>query len=101
MSDTRQHVHELIDRLRSSQLVAVAGLLEAMLDPVSRAIANAPPDDEPVADEDRRRSAKVKPGSPSAVVRAFRWRKSLPNSALSPETSPSQPKTPSNAGLPN
>jgi len=55
MSDTRQHVHELIDRLPSSQLVAVAGLLEAMLDPVSRAIANAPPDDEPVADEDRRR----------------------------------------------
>ena len=55
MSDTRQHVHELIDRLPPSQLTAVAGLLEAMLDPVSHAIANAPADDEPVTSDDRRR----------------------------------------------
>jgi hypothetical protein len=55
MSDTRQHVHELIDRLPPTQLTAVAGLLEAMLDPVSHAIANAPADDEPVTGEDRRR----------------------------------------------
>ncbi len=32
MSDTRQHVHELIDELPPTQLTAVAGLLEAMLD---------------------------------------------------------------------
>ena len=32
-SDTRQHIHELIDRLPPTQLVAVAGLLEAMIDP--------------------------------------------------------------------
>ena len=32
MSDTRQHVHELIDRLPPAQLTAVAGLLESMLD---------------------------------------------------------------------
>jgi hypothetical protein len=32
-SDTRQHIHELIDRLPPTQLVAVAGLLEAMVDP--------------------------------------------------------------------
>jgi hypothetical protein len=32
MSDKRQHVHELIDRLPSAQLTAVAGLLETMLD---------------------------------------------------------------------
>jgi hypothetical protein len=55
MSDTRQHVHELIDRLPPSQLTAVAGLLEAMLDPVSLAITDAPQEDEPVTDEDRRR----------------------------------------------
>ncbi len=55
MSDTRQHVHELIDRLPATQLTAVAGLLEAMLDPVSHAVANAPADDEPVTGEDRRR----------------------------------------------
>jgi hypothetical protein len=55
MSDTRQHVHELIDRLPPIQLTAVAALLEAILDPVSHAIANAPADDEPVTGEDRRR----------------------------------------------
>ena len=55
MSDTRQHVHDLIDRLPPIQLTAVAGLLEAILDPVSRAIAEAPDDDEPVTEEDRRR----------------------------------------------
>lgn len=32
MSDTRHHVHELIDRLPAEQLSAVAGLLKAMLD---------------------------------------------------------------------
>lgn len=32
MSDTRQRVHELIDRLPPMQLTAVAGLLEAFLD---------------------------------------------------------------------
>ena len=32
MSDTRQRVHELIDRLPSSQLTALDGLLESMLD---------------------------------------------------------------------
>jgi hypothetical protein len=31
MSDERQHVHELIDRLPPAQLSAVAGLLETML----------------------------------------------------------------------
>jgi len=55
MSDTRQHVHELIDRLPPMQLTAVAGLLEAMLDPLSHTVTNAPADDEPVTDEDRRR----------------------------------------------
>ena len=32
MSDTRQHVHELIDLLPPAKLDAVAGLLEVMLD---------------------------------------------------------------------
>jgi hypothetical protein len=51
----KQQVHELIDRLAPSQVSAVRGLLEAMLDPVARAIANASADDEPVTEEDRRR----------------------------------------------
>jgi hypothetical protein len=44
MSDTRQHVHELIDQLPPAKLNAVAGLLEVMIQ-----------DDEPVTDEDRQR----------------------------------------------
>ena len=44
MSDVRQHVHELIDRLPSARLTAVEGLLNAMLDA-----------EDPLADEDIRR----------------------------------------------
>jgi hypothetical protein len=47
-ADPKEHAHELIERLPPAQVAAVVGLLEAMLDPVSRAIANAPIDDEPI-----------------------------------------------------
>jgi len=33
MSDTRQHAHQLIDRLPETQLSALVGLLEAIVDP--------------------------------------------------------------------
>ncbi len=48
MAGNKEHAHELIDRLAPSQVSAVIGMLEALLDPVSRAIANAPVDDEPL-----------------------------------------------------
>jgi hypothetical protein len=54
MADTKEHAHELIDRLPPAQLSAVVGLLEAILDPVSRSLANAPLDDEPVSEEEIR-----------------------------------------------
>ena len=54
MANTKEHAYELIDRLPPTQLSAVVGLLEAMLDPVSRAIANAPFDDEPVTAEEEK-----------------------------------------------
>ena len=50
----KQQAHELIERLAPSQVSAVVGLLEAMLDPVSRAIANAPVDDEPETEQERK-----------------------------------------------
>ena len=43
----KQQLHELVDRLAPSQVHAVRGLLQVMLDPVSRAIASAPVEDEP------------------------------------------------------
>ena len=46
MSDTRQHVHELIDQLPPTQLNAVAGLLEAMV--------HHEEDDDELTEEDRR-----------------------------------------------
>ena len=52
MAVTRQEVHALIDHLRPEQLPEVRGFLESMLDPVARAIANAPEDDEPLSKED-------------------------------------------------
>jgi hypothetical protein len=44
----KRRAHELIEKLAPKQASAVVGLLEMMLDPVSRAIANAPIDNEPL-----------------------------------------------------
>jgi Spy/CpxP family protein refolding chaperone len=54
MAGTKEHAHELIERLAPRQVSAVVGLLEAMLDPVSLAIANAPIDDEPLTAEEEK-----------------------------------------------
>ena len=47
----KQHAHQLIDQLPPTQLSAVVGLLEAMLEPISRVIANAPIEEEEVTPE--------------------------------------------------
>ncbi len=51
MNIERRQVHSLVDKLASSQVAAVHSLLAVMLDPVSRAIANAPLDDEPETEQ--------------------------------------------------
>lgn len=51
MADSKQHIHELIDRLPPAQLSAVACLLEAILDPVSRAVIHAPVEKEELRPE--------------------------------------------------
>lgn len=48
MADSKQHAHELIDQLAPSQLSAVVGLLEVMIDPMLRSIADAPIEDEEI-----------------------------------------------------
>ena len=63
-TDPKEHAHELIERLPPTQVAAVVGLLEAMLDPVARAVAHAPIDDEPLTAEEER-----------AVEEAREWRK--------------------------
>jgi len=59
-TNPKQEAHELIDRLSTGQVSAVVGLLEAMLDPVSVALANAPIDDEPVSEEEAREIAEAR-----------------------------------------
>jgi hypothetical protein len=60
MATNKQHAHELIERLAPSQITAVVGLLEAMLDPVARSLANAPVDDEPVSEQEAREIATAR-----------------------------------------
>jgi hypothetical protein len=44
-----QLAHAYLDLLRPEHLSAVRGLLETMLDPVSKALANAPVEDEQIS----------------------------------------------------
>lgn len=47
-ANPKQRAHELIDRISTAQASAVVTLITSMLDPVDRAIANAPFEDEPI-----------------------------------------------------
>lgn len=52
----RRHAHALLDRVPPDRIDAAVRFLELLLlDPVARAAATAPVDDEPVTEADRRR----------------------------------------------
>jgi len=76
LASEKQQAHELIERLPPVQLAAIAGLLKAMVDPACLAINNAPVDDEPETEEERRAVAEAKrwlqlnPGIPFEEVLA-------------------------------
>jgi hypothetical protein len=55
----RQHAHQLIDRLPETQLTALVGLLETIVDPVATALRNAPMDDEPETEEEKEAAAEA------------------------------------------
>jgi hypothetical protein len=59
-TNPKQQAYDLIERMTVGQVSAVVGLLEAMLDPVDRAIANAPWEDEPIGEEEERAVAASK-----------------------------------------
>jgi len=61
MSD-HDRAHELIDRLPETQLPALVGLLETIVDPVATALRNAQIDEEPETDEERRGVAEARSG---------------------------------------
>ena len=60
MTDPRQEAHHLIDRLPETQVSALVGLLETIVDPVAAALRNAPMDDEPETDEERQGAAEAR-----------------------------------------
>ena len=53
MNDTRQHAHQLIDRLPEMQLSGLVQFLETIVDPVAAALHDAPFDDEPETESEK------------------------------------------------
>ena len=51
MADSKKHAYELMDRLPPTQLTAVVGLLEAMLDPRAFGLAEVPVEEEEITAE--------------------------------------------------
>jgi hypothetical protein len=62
MTGTREQAHQLIDRLPGTQLSALVGLLESIVDLVAAALRQAAVADEPVTEEWGRRSCRRRPG---------------------------------------
>jgi hypothetical protein len=60
MTDPRQQAHQLIDRLPETQVSALVGLLETIVDPVATALRNAPVDDEPETEEEKQAVAEAR-----------------------------------------
>lgn len=60
MSDTRELAHQLIDRLPETQLSGLVQFLETIVDPITAALRNAPPDDEPETEEDQLAAAEAR-----------------------------------------
>ncbi len=53
MNDTRQHAHQLIDRLPEIHLSGLVQFLETIIDPVAAALQSAPFDDEPETESEK------------------------------------------------
>ena len=48
MSNPKEHAHALLDMLPEEKLTAVVGLLEVMVEPLSRSLASAPVEEEEI-----------------------------------------------------
>ena len=60
MTDLRQQAHQLIDQLPETQISALVGLLEAIVDPVAAALRNAPVDEEPETEDEKQGAAEAR-----------------------------------------
>src|SRR5580692_4773392 len=75
MNADGEHAQQLLNHLAPDQIAAIVHVMEVMLDPLSRKLANAPLDDEPFTEEDRQ-----------AVAEADEWLKH--NKPIPPAGSP-------------
>ena len=67
-AQTREHAHELIDRIAPGQVPAAVELLEKMLDPVAFALANAAFEDEEISEEEELAVVRAKAETGEAVA---------------------------------
>ena len=60
MTENRQHAHKLIDLLPETQISGLVRFLETIVDPVTTAFENAPPDDELESEEESIANGKAR-----------------------------------------
>ncbi len=60
MNSEKQHAQDLLNHLAPEQLSALVQLMEVMLDPVSRKLANTPIEDEEISEEEEKAVARSK-----------------------------------------
>lgn len=60
MNDTRQHAHELIDKLPEAQLSSLVQFLETIVDPAIAALRRAPLEDEEIGEDEEQAAAEAR-----------------------------------------
>jgi hypothetical protein len=60
MNSDREHAQKLLNHLAADQIAAVVHVMEAMLDPLARRLANAPLEDEEVSADEERAAAEAR-----------------------------------------
>ena len=60
MNADREHAQQLLNHLAPDQVAAVVHVMEVMLDPLSRKLANAPIEDEEISEEEERAVAEAR-----------------------------------------
>jgi len=60
MNADREHAQQLLNQLAPDQIAAVVHVMEVMLDPLSRRLANAPVEDEEIGEDEKRAVAEAK-----------------------------------------
>jgi hypothetical protein len=60
MNADREHAQQLLNHLAPDQIAAVVHVMEVMLDPLSRRLANAPLEDEEISAEEERAVAEAR-----------------------------------------